>query len=228
MASGGGFDVIESLSWNRHLPCAPSATDQGEGGKPNILAFRVYLVYDFPMRILTDQASGYWRKVTATREKRLTLRFRFAGYYFALPFAILIAGCAETVKHDENLAGKRAIEFAQAVLIEKNFDKGYELLADGGKRHISREKLQETITRLHPRGFPTRVTAKEYQAMPGENAMWIYLVGQNSEDQFQYRVTMEEKGGDYKVLTIDSGAVGRFFSPTSEKKTFTNPISTRP
>ena len=146
-----------------------------------------------------------------------------------LALGAFAGSCAETVKHDENLAGKRAIEFAQAVLVEKKFAKGYELLDAGGKSHISRAKLEETITRLHPRGFPARVTAKEYQPMPGENAIWIYLVGQNSEDQFQYRVTMKADGnGDYKVLTIDSGAVGRFFSPTSEKKSFPNPISTRP
>jgi len=143
--------------------------------------------------------------------------------------AMLTTSCAETAKHDENLAAKRAVEFAQLALVNKNFDKGYEALSAGGKRHISLEKFKETLTRLHPRGFPTKVTAKEYQAMPGENAIWIYLVGQNSEDQFQYRVTMEATGtGDYKVLTLDSGAVGVFLSPTSEKKPFTKPISTVP
>jgi hypothetical protein len=152
---------------------------------------------------------------------------RFCVLMVAL--AALPAGCAETIKHDENLAATRAIEFAQIVLVNKNFDKGYELLADGGKRHISLEKFKETLTRLHPRGFPTKVAAKEYQPMPGENAMWIYLAGQNSEDQFQYRLIMEATStGDYKVLTIDSGVVGRFFSSTSEKHSFTNPISTRP
>ncbi len=152
---------------------------------------------------------------------------RFCALVVAL--AALALGCADVVKHDEKLAGKRAIEFAQAVLINKNFAKGYELLADGGKRHIPAEKFIESMKRLHPRGFPTRVTAKEYQPMPGENAMWIYLVGQNSEDQFQYRVTMEATAnGDYKVLTIDNGQVGKFFSAGGDKQSFANPISTKP
>ena len=146
-----------------------------------------------------------------------------------LALGTLAVGCADSVKHDENLAGKRAIEFAQAILIEKKFAKGYELLDAGGKGYISREKLEETITRLHPRGFPARVTAKEYQPMPGENAIWIYLAGQNSEDQFQYRLTMKADGnGDYKVLTIDSGTVGQFFGATGERRSFSNPVSTRP
>jgi hypothetical protein len=138
-------------------------------------------------------------------------------------------GCAESTKQDENLAARRAIEFAQVVLINRNFDQGYELLSDGGKRHISLAIFKETMTRLHPRGFPTRVTAKEYQPMPGENALWIYLNGQNAEDQFQYRVTMEATAtGDFKVLTIDSGTVGRMFSPLREKKSFAKVISTQP
>jgi hypothetical protein len=163
----------------------------------------------------------------ATSLENIREALRFCVLMVAL--AALAASCAETIKHDEKLAGKRAIEFAQAVLVNKNFAKGYELLADGGKRHIPAEKFIESMKRLHPRGFPTRVTAKEFQPMPGENAMWIYLVGQNSEDQFQYRLIMESTGtGDYKVLTLDNGAVGRFFSPASEKHAFANPISTQP
>ena len=151
------------------------------------------------------------------------------GGLFFVALAIFVMGCAESVKHDENLAAKRAIEFARVVLIEKNFDQGYELLAAGGKRHISLEKFKETITRLHPRGFPTKVTAMEFQPMPGEKAIWIYLVGQNAQEQFYYRVTMDGTGSeDYKILTIDSGIVGKFFSPTSEKQPFPKPISTQP
>lgn len=142
---------------------------------------------------------------------------------------VLMVGCAKSTPHDEKLAAQRAIEFAQVTLVNKDLDRGYELLAPGGKRHVSLEKFKETVTKLHPRGFPTKITAKEYQPMPGENAMWIYLTGQNSEDQFQYRLTMEATdAGDYRVLTLDSGMVGRFFSPSSEKKSFPNPISTQP
>jgi hypothetical protein len=143
--------------------------------------------------------------------------------------ALLVMSCAETIKHDENRAAERAIEFARVALIDKNFEKAYELLAAGGKRHISLEKFKETITRLHPRGFPTKVTAMEFQPMPGEKAIWIYLVGQNPEEQFYYRLTMDgTASGDYKVLTIDTGVVGKFFSPTSEKRSFAKPISTSP
>ncbi|HEX5605273.1 MAG TPA: hypothetical protein VFY96_02100 [Candidatus Binatia bacterium] len=142
-------------------------------------------------------------------------------------FLLLIDGCAQSMKHDETAAARRAIEFAQAAFVDRKFDQAYELLSTGGKRHLSLEKFKETVTRMHSRGFPTKVIAKEFQPMPGENAIWIYLAGQNSEDQFGYRLTMESDGhGDYKILTFDSGVVGRMFSPLSEKQPFKTTFST--
>jgi hypothetical protein len=65
--------------------------------------------------------------------------------------------------------------------------------------------------------------------VPGENALWIYLSGHNPEEQFNYRLTMEATAsGDYKVLTVDSGVVGRMFSSSSDKKEFPKVISTQP
>jgi hypothetical protein len=148
--------------------------------------------------------------------------------FTALILFLTLISCAKSVQHDETLAGKRAIEFAQVALVNKDFERGYDLLSDGGKRHLSREKFKETITRMHPRNFPTKVMAIESQPMPGENAIWVYLTGQNSEEQFAYRLTMEASGnGDYKVLTFDTGVVGRMFSPLSEKHPFNPPISTK-
>ena len=143
-------------------------------------------------------------------------------------FTVLwLTSCAKSSKQDENLAAQRAIEFAQIVLVNKDFDQGYGLLSDGGKRHISLAKFKETMIRLHPGGFPTSVTAKEYQPMPGENALWIYLDGENPE--VHYRLTMEATAsGDYKVLTLDNGVVGRMFSSASDKKEFSQVISTQP
>jgi hypothetical protein len=138
-----------------------------------------------------------------------------------------LTGCAKSTKQDENVGAQRAIEFARIVLVNKDFDQGYELLSDNGKRHISSAKFRETMIRLHPRGFPTGVTAKEYQPMPGENALWIYLSGENPE--MHYRMTMEATAsGDYKVLTIDNGVVGRMFSSASDKREFSQVISTQP
>ena len=152
-------------------------------------------------------------------------RWIFRATAACLLAVMWLTGCAESTEQNENLAAQRAIEFARIVLVNKDFDQGYDLLSDGGKRHISPAKFKETMIRLHPRGFPTTVTAKEYQAMPGENALWIYLNGQNPE--MHYRLTMEATASrDYKVLTIDSGAVGRLFSSASDKKELSKVFST--
>ncbi|HEX7231960.1 MAG TPA: hypothetical protein VF452_16290, partial [Candidatus Binatia bacterium] len=74
-----------------------------------------------------------------------------------------IAGCAQTVEHDQDAAARRAIEFAQAAFVDQRLDKAYELLSAGGKRHLPFEKFKETVNRMHSRGFPTKVTAKEFQ-----------------------------------------------------------------
>ena len=145
----------------------------------------------------------------------------------SLLIVVWCISCAKSTKQDENLAAQRAIEFAEIVLINKNFDHGYQLLSEGGKRHIPLVKFKDAVTRLHPSGFPASVTAKEYQPMPGENAVWIYLSGENPE--VHYRVTMEAtESGDYKVLTLDSGGVGRMFSSSSDRKELSQVIRTRP
>jgi hypothetical protein len=64
---------------------------------------------------------------------------------------VWLTGCAKSIKQDENLAAQRGIEFARIVLVNKDFDQGYELLSDNGKRHISLAKFKETMIRLHPR-----------------------------------------------------------------------------
>ena len=146
--------------------------------------------------------------------------------FFLLPlaFMIMLTSCAESVKHDEIRAARRALEFGRVVLFEKNFDKGYDLLSDGGKRHVPRDKFKQSITAMHTRSYPTRLTATEYEPMADEKAIYIYITGQNSEEQFNYRLTMEGSAAtDYKVLKIDQGM--GFFTLASRKQPFKPALS---
>ena len=105
------------------------------------------------------------------------------------------------------MAAKRAVEFARVVLIDKNLERGYELLSDGGKRHVPLDKFKQTIVSMNARGYPSRVTATEYEPMAGEKAIYIFLRAQNGDEQVNYRVTLEGTAAtDYKVLKIDQGA----------------------
>jgi hypothetical protein len=137
---------------------------------------------------------------------------------------LFIFACAESVKHDEMLAGKRAIEFARAVFIDKSFEKGYALLSESGKRHVPFDKFKQSIVAMNPRGYPNRIIASEYEPMAGEKAIYIFLKGQNGDEQFGYRITLEGTAGtDYKVLKIDQGA--SFPTLSNQKRKFETPLS---
>ena len=143
-------------------------------------------------------------------------------------FVIGLIGCVEKVKHDDDLAGKRAVEFAQVAFVKQDVEKGYLLLSASAKRYVPLEKFRETLSRLYPGAHPTTVTAIEYEPMPGEKAIYIYLTGENAGERFDYTLTMEGTAAtDYKVSKIARGH-GSYLPSTSEKKRFSKPISTEP
>jgi len=138
------------------------------------------------------------------RQQILRRALRFALLW---TLAVIVFGCTESVKHDETLAGKRAVEFARAALIDKDLKKSYQLLSEGGKRHVPFDKFKQTILSMNARGYPSRVTATDYEPMPGEQAIYVFLRGQNGDEQIQYRITLEgTAAAGYKVLKIDQGS----------------------
>lgn len=138
---------------------------------------------------------------------------------FLWALALGLIGCAGSVHHDEALAAKRALEFAKVVLIEKDFAKGHAMLSDGGKRHIPLDKLKQTVASMHPRSYPSKVTALEFEPMLGENAIYVFLSGYTGEELISYRLTLEGTAAtDYKVLKIDQGVGFPTFS--NQKRPF--------
>ena len=141
-----------------------------------------------------------------------------------LLMALALASCAESVKHDEARAAKRALEFGRVAFVEKNLDRAYDLLADGGKRHVPREKFKQSLSSMHAQSLPTKLTATDYEPMSDEKAIYIFVRGQNSEDQFLYRFTMAgTAASDYKVLKIDQGS--GFLTLSRQKQAFKPPIA---
>jgi hypothetical protein len=122
----------------------------------------------------------------------------------AVVLAIGLTGCSEPVQHDDDLARKRAIEFAEIALVRHDFDGGYALLSSGAKSHVTVEKFRETLLRLHPDGYPTRITVTGYKPMFNERAIYVYLSGEASGKQFQYTITLEgTAASDYRVSIIN-------------------------
>ena len=146
-------------------------------------------------------------------------------YYFLI-FACIIGciACGDPINHDAALAGKRAIEFAKVAFVQQDVEKAYAMLSGNTKRYVPLEKFKETLSRLHPSGHPSKVTAIEYEPMPGEKAIYIYITGEDSSGSFEYTLTMEGTAStDYRVSKIARGA--SYLPSTSDKKRFSQPIT---
>ena len=129
-------------------------------------------------------------------------RFSIRQCLIAMILSLGMMGCSP-IRHDENLAKQRALEFAEIVLVKHNIEQGYAQLSDSAKHYVSEEKFKETISRLHPDGYPTRVTVTGYKPIFNEKVIYIFLSGTNSDKQFQYMLTLEgTAASDYKVSVI--------------------------
>jgi hypothetical protein len=117
---------------------------------------------------------------------------------------VALIGCAEKIDHDPASAAAKAEEFARVAFIERDMARSYELLAVGTKRYVSLEKHQEVIGRLHPKGYPNAIKAGDFEPMPGEKAIYVFLTGENAGESFYYRLTMEGTARTgYRVLQFD-------------------------
>ena len=134
----------------------------------------------------------------AQRRGSFSIRRRLIAMILSLCFI----GCSP-ISQDEDLAKKRALEFAEVVFVKHNIEQGYAQLSDAAKRYVSVEKFRETILRLHPDGYPMRITVTGYKPMFNEKAIYIFLSGENSGKQFQYMLTLEGTAAtDYRVSVI--------------------------
>ena len=155
----------------------------------------------FSSRLFKRAGSGYWRG--------------------SLILAVSLAGCIESVDHDPASARKKAEEFAQVVFVKQDIETGYALLAEGTRRYVSRDQFKAVVLKMHPRGFPKTVTALEYEPMPGEKAIYVFLTGDHSRQPFYYRLTMEGTASTgYKVLRLDRA--NQPYSSSDETKRFSD------
>lgn len=129
--------------------------------------------------------------------------------YFCLTILLLITpvgfiGCSKPIEHNEKLAGKRALEFAEITLIKQNFDEGYALLASKARSYVPVETFKKTVSRLHPDGYPSTLIVTKFEPMLDEKALYVYLRGENSGREFHYTLTLNgTAASDYQVSVID-------------------------
>lgn len=108
------------------------------------------------------------------------------------------------IYHDEDMAADRALEFAQVAFVQKDYAKAYLLLSRDAKTPF--RKFESVIGEIHPNRFPNVIRAVEFEPMPGQKAMNIFLYGENAGEEFYYRVVMEgTKETDYRVFDFYRG-----------------------
>jgi len=130
---------------------------------------------------------------------------------------IFFYACSDSFEHDDKLAAKRAEEFARVVFVRQDFEKGYAMLSDSGKRYVPLEKFKEAVVKSHPRSYPTKIAATDYEPMSGEKAIYIYLTGDNAGEQFIYTLTLDGTAtSDYKVTRFSRGSAP--FSSSSTRQ----------
>jgi hypothetical protein len=145
--------------------------------------------------------------------------------YFWIFIFMVTTSCPKPIDHDPVLAGKKAVEFVRLAFVRQNDENAYALLSDSTRRYVPLDKFKETLSRLRPGTRPSKITATEYEPMPGEKAIYVYVVvGENPDRQSDYTVTMEGTAStDYRVSKITRGV--SYIPSTTEKKKFNPPIS---
>ena len=124
----------------------------------------------------------------------------------ALVLVFLMSCRATIISHDEDMAAKSAIEFSKIAFIQHDVQHSYSLLSDAAKKMIPFEKYSQVFFQMHPSLYPLSLTAEEFEPMPGQKGMNIFLYGENGSEKFFYRVTVEGTAGTgYKVSGIYRG-----------------------
>jgi hypothetical protein len=102
----------------------------------------------------------------------------------------LLTSCINVVAQDEGAAAKAATQFAQTAFVSRDYERAHELLIRSGINQFTTAKLSEAIARMHPKTFPTEVLATDFEPIPGQRAMNIYLKGRGEGEDFYYRLVM--------------------------------------
>lgn len=117
-----------------------------------------------------------------------------------------LPSCVSVIAHDEKAAAKVATQFAQTAFVDRDYSKAHSLMSSSVAQQITSDKLSETIAKMHPKSFPTQLTATEFEPMPGQRGMMIYLKGTGDGEDFYYRFVMEgDASSGYRVSGLFRG-----------------------
>jgi hypothetical protein len=121
---------------------------------------------------------------------------------------LTLAGCLQVNKfaHEPSMAAAQAQRFAHTAFIERNSSAAYGLLSADTKAHMSLDQFKDSLSKMHPSQYPSSIQATDYEPLPGQKGMNIYLSGASGIERFYYRIVMEgTKETDYSVAGLWRG-----------------------
>jgi len=105
---------------------------------------------------------------------------------------LAFSSCVNVFHHDQDLAAAKTVEFAKAAFVERNFEKASKALPIRRQNPNSVKQVEDIVTKMHPSSYPEFVTATEYEPVPGQKVIRIFLIGENDQNEkFYYAVILE-------------------------------------
>jgi hypothetical protein len=131
-----------------------------------------------------------------------------------LAMLLLVLGCGSlascgvsVIAHDEQAAAKTAAKFADLAIVRSDYPAAHAMLTKPLQETLPSDKLGDEIAKFHPTSRPTKIVAVEFEPIPGQRAMNIYLKGSRGEEAFYYRVRMVgDAGSGYQVDFVGRGS----------------------
>lgn len=112
----------------------------------------------------------------------------------------LTACSVNVIAHDPQVAAKVATQFADLVFVHSDDTAAEALLAPEMQKAATPGKLKSEVGKIHPKAQPADVKALDFEPLPGQQAVIIYLNGTQGEESFHYRILMVgDKATGYKV-----------------------------
>ena len=150
--------------------------------------------------------------VTIVAVARFATKLRVAAplILVLVGFALVtISGCFRVNKfqHEPVMAAAEAHDFAHIAFVKRDASAAYGLLSPNIKAQMSFDQFKDLVSKMHPSDYPEAVEATDYEPLPGQKAMHIYLTGSSGSERFYYRFLMEgTKETRYAVAGLRRGA----------------------
>ena len=108
----------------------------------------------------------------------------------ALVVIATLAACGRMINHDEHAAAREAEEFGRLAFVAKDFASAYQHLTAQARSSSSLAEVSTLIDQMHKDGYPESIRATQFEPMPGQASMLIFLIGENGSSKFYYRFAL--------------------------------------